>query len=119
MATPQQHDHVFVTPGLVRVRACPATEALFYAGIHWGGVEDEIQFDWDADNRLHLAAHSVPPEEFEQVMWNEPVDLEYQNVKAEDRYRSVGLTNSVRILVLVWTGRANRVRAVTAPEAEN
>ncbi len=46
-------------------------------------VRDEIQFDWDKDNRLHLASHSVSPTEFEQVIWNEPVDLEYQSVTGE------------------------------------
>jgi hypothetical protein len=41
-------------------------------------MENEIEFDWDEQNKKHLLAHRVLPEEFEQVICNEPLDLEYQ-----------------------------------------
>jgi uncharacterized DUF497 family protein len=77
-------------------------------------VANGIEFDWDSVNTKHLAAHKVTPREFESVMRNSPLDLAYQVVDGEDRYRSVGMTDSGRLLVAVWTLRDGRVRAVTA-----
>jgi uncharacterized DUF497 family protein len=73
-----------------------------------------IEFDWDAENEKHLAAHKITREEFEQVMSNEPLDRKYELTNGEDRYRSVGLTNSGRILSVIWTIRNGKIRAVTA-----
>jgi len=39
-------------------------------------VAGEIEFDWDDENRKHLAAHKVAPAEFEQLLNNDPVDLD-------------------------------------------
>jgi hypothetical protein len=35
----------------------------------------EIEFDWDEANIGHVARHSVLPDEAEQVILNDPVDL--------------------------------------------
>ena len=35
-----------------------------------------IEFDWDHENRKHLAAHRVAPVEFEQVLEELPAMLE-------------------------------------------
>ena len=73
-----------------------------------------IEFDWDGENVNHLAAHKVTPAEFEQALSNDPLDLDYESIGNEERYRSVGLTNGGRFLLVVWTVRNSRVRAVTA-----
>ena len=52
-----------------------------------------IDFDWDDENAKHLAAHKITPAEFEQAMHNDPLDLDYQLIDKEERFRSVGLTN--------------------------
>ena len=54
------------------------------------------EFDWDAGNTKHLAAHEVTAREFEAVMQNSPLDLAYEVVDGEERYRSVGMTDSGR-----------------------
>jgi uncharacterized DUF497 family protein len=54
------------------------------------------------------------PAEFEQVMNNNPLDLDCEVTGEEDRYRSVGITNGGRILSVVWIVREEKVRAVTA-----
>jgi hypothetical protein len=77
-------------------------------------VANGIEFDWDDENTKHLAAHKVTPTEFEQAMNNDPVDLDYELIDNEERYRSVGLTNRGRFLLAVWTVRNGRIRAVTA-----
>jgi uncharacterized DUF497 family protein len=73
-----------------------------------------IEFDWDAENTKHLAAHKVTPAEFEQVLINDPLDLDCESIGNEERYRSVGLTRRGRLLSVVWTVRNGKVRAVTA-----
>jgi uncharacterized DUF497 family protein len=56
----------------------------------------------------------VTPAEFEQVLNNDPLDLDYEAIDGEERYRSVGLTNGGRFLRVAWTVRNGKVRAVTA-----
>ena len=53
-------------------------------------------------------------DEFEQAIMNDPLDLDYEVIDNEDRYRSVGITNVGRFLLLEWTIRNHKVRAVTA-----
>ena len=45
-----------------------------------------IEFDWDEANIGHVARHRVLPEEAEQAVLNDPVDLGIQVVAREDRY---------------------------------
>ena len=73
-----------------------------------------IEFDWDDENKKHLDAHKVAPAEFEQLLHNDPIDLSFEVIDNEDRYRSVGLTNRGRLLSAVWTIRKAKVRATTA-----
>jgi uncharacterized DUF497 family protein len=68
----------------------------------------------DEENRKHLAAHKVGPAEFEQLLDNDPVDLDYERIDNEERYRSVGFTNGGRLLSATWTIRNGKVRAITA-----
>jgi len=77
-------------------------------------VADGIEFDWDDENKKHLDAHKVPPAEFEQVLNNNPIDLRFDLIDDEARYRSVGLTNGGRLLSVAWTIRNGKVRAITA-----
>jgi uncharacterized DUF497 family protein len=71
-------------------------------------------FDWDEANVRHLRRHRVLPEEFEQVIRNEPLDLEFENQDGEDRFKSLGTTDAGRVLIVVWTVRQGQVRAITA-----
>jgi len=48
------------------------------------------------------------------VLNSDPLDLDYQVIDGEERYRSVGLTNGGRFLLAAWTVRNGKVRAVTA-----
>ena len=74
----------------------------------------EIEFDWDDANIGHLARHRVTPEEAEEVILREPVDLGMKIIEAEERYFNLGSTQRGRILLVVTTWRENRVRVVTA-----
>jgi uncharacterized DUF497 family protein len=76
----------------------------------------EIEFDWDEANIGHVARHSVLPEEAEQVILNDPVDVGMEIVKGEERFLNLGATVQGRVLLVVTTWREDRVRIVTAFE---
>ncbi|OFV98508.1 MAG: hypothetical protein A3H94_00705 [Acidobacteria bacterium RIFCSPLOWO2_02_FULL_60_20] len=48
---------------------------------------------------------------------NDPVDLEYRVENGEKRYKSIGVTDKLRALIIVWTLREGRLHAVTAYSA--
>ena len=79
--------------------------------------QGEIEFDWDRANIRHLARHRVTPEEAEQALLNDPFDLEYQVIGGEHRWTSLGHTDGLRILLVVWALRGDVVRIVTARSA--
>ena len=56
----------------------------------------------------------MTPAEFEQAMNADPLDLDCEIVNDEERYRAVGLTDGGRFLLLVYTVRSDKIRAVTA-----
>ena len=80
-------------------------------------MDEAIRFDWDKTNTEHVALHGVKPAEAEQALENDPVDLNYEVVGAEDRWISIGHTDRLRVLKLVWTLRGDAVRVVTALDA--
>lgn len=45
---------------------------------------------------------------------SDPIDLAFDLIGDEERYRSVGLTNRGRLLSVAWTIRNGKVRAITA-----
>jgi uncharacterized DUF497 family protein len=59
------------------------------------------EFDWDEDNRRHIKRHGVEPEEAEPALANDPLDLESWFSESEERFPSVGPTNSGRWLFVV------------------
>jgi len=100
---------------------CPLQVARSHLGSHCvytlrynGRVPAGIEFDWDRENRSHIAAHRVTVAEVMQLFKNGPIDLDYALVHDEERYRSVGMTNSGRLLTVAWTIRRGKIRAITA-----
>ena len=75
-----------------------------------------LLFDWDEDNVRHIRRHRVTPGEVEEVLGNDPLDFDYE-AQFEPRFKSLGITRQGRILVVVWTLRGDRIRAVTAFDA--
>lgn len=77
---------------------------------------DELNFDWDQANIGHIADHSVTPDEAEEVILADPLDLGFETVEEEDRWSYIGETSGGRILRVVITLRNERIRVVTAFE---
>ncbi len=73
-------------------------------------------FDWDEENIRHVAEHDVTPDEAEQVLLNDPADGGSQNVDGEERYVDVGVTDAMRLLVVITTARGELTRVVTVYE---
>jgi uncharacterized DUF497 family protein len=77
-------------------------------------ADDDVRFDWDQANAEHIARHSVKPDEAEQVIRNDPLDMNYEVIDGEERWTAIGHTDEYRVLLVVWTVRADALRIVTA-----
>jgi hypothetical protein len=75
-------------------------------------------FDWNQSNIDHIANHAITPSEAEQVVQNDPIDLEFQRRGEESRIAQIGETDQGRILVVVSTLRSGLTRVVTAFPAQ-
>jgi len=73
-----------------------------------------FEFDWDTENILHIAEHEVSTDEAEQVINNNPVDLDVEIRNGEERFSQIGETHAGRILLIITTWRGNKLRVVTA-----
>jgi uncharacterized DUF497 family protein len=49
-----------------------------------------------------------------QLLNNEALDVDYELIDDEERYRSAGPTDGGRLLTVAWTIRNGKVRAITA-----
>lgn len=76
----------------------------------------EVEFDWDEANIGHIARHGITPDEAEEVILNDPLDLGMQIIEGEDRYLNLGSTRGGRVLLVVTTWREDRVRVITGLE---
>jgi uncharacterized protein len=79
---------------------------------------NSLVFDWDDANIGHIAEHGVTPEEAEDVLLGDSLDLNFQADEGdEERWSYLGQTNSGRILQVVITLRGEKIRVVTAFDA--
>jgi len=79
-----------------------------------------LVFEWDEANLGHIARHDVTPEETEQVILREPLDIEIQIEEPdndEERLLQLGETAKGRILQLLTTWRGGKVRVISAWDA--
>jgi uncharacterized DUF497 family protein len=76
-----------------------------------------MQFDWDADNTDHIARHNVRPVEAEEVIELNPLDADTVFRNGETRTIIFGPTSAGRMLAVIVTERGNRLRVVTARDA--
>ena len=77
---------------------------------------DHLLFDWDDANIGHIAEHEVEPEEAEEVVLGDSLDVGFDVVNGEERWSYLGETSGSRILRVVITMRGERIRVLTAFE---
>jgi uncharacterized DUF497 family protein len=75
-----------------------------------------FEFDWDDANLAHIARHGVSPEEAEECCFD-TLALDVYPVDDEIRFEELGQTKTGRILKVVTTDRAGKLRIVTAFDA--
>jgi len=83
-------------------------------------ADERLVFDWDAGNLTHIAKHEVTPEEAEQAIQGNPLDIELQVAEGsngEERLLQLGETAKGRILQLLTTWRGGKVRVISAWDA--
>lgn len=77
-----------------------------------------VGFDWDNGNReKNLIKHSVSITEAEQVFFNIPLLTEISAkhlAKNENRYFSLGCTNQIRFLAIIFIIRERKIRVISA-----
>jgi uncharacterized protein len=79
-------------------------------------MNDEL-FDWDDANIHHIAAHDVVPEEAEEVVLGDPLEMGFEKtVAGEDRWSYVGETSRGTVLQVVITLRGEKIRVISAFE---
>ena len=75
-------------------------------------------FVWDTANINHIAFHEISTEEAEQVINNDPLDIERQFRNGEERSVHLGETLTGRVLYVIVTLRGENLRVVTAFPAD-
>ncbi|HEY1205057.1 MAG: BrnT family toxin [Bryobacteraceae bacterium] len=75
-----------------------------------------MDFEWDAENRRHIARHGITPEEAEDAVLIEPLEAGLQQYESEERVLCFGRTKSGRLLTILYTERRGKIRVVTAYE---
>jgi uncharacterized DUF497 family protein len=82
--------------------------------IYWWACRCSEVFDWDRGNLRKIRAHGIRIEEAEEALLDGPIPIYEQAVEGEFRFVYYGETNLGRLLALVITERANKIRVVTA-----
>jgi uncharacterized DUF497 family protein len=76
---------------------------------------DKLNFDWDEANISHIAEHNVTPDEAEETLTGDPLEMDCDvSEDGEQRWSYLGETASGRLLYLVITLRNEKVRVITA-----
>jgi uncharacterized protein len=75
-----------------------------------------MEFDWDSENRKHVARHAITPEEAEEAAVIEPLEALIQHRESEQRVLCLGRTRTGRLLTILYTERRGKIRVVTAYE---
>ena len=76
-------------------------------------------FEWDDGNVDHLAEHGVAPTEAEEAFADRHgFSVPAYSTPTELRGAVVGATEAGRVLFVVYTQRGDRIRVVTARDAD-
>ena len=74
-------------------------------------------FEWDSNNAEKIwRKHGVSPSECEQIFFNRPLVVadDARHSTEENRFYALGHTDAGRMLFVVFTVRAERIRVISA-----
>jgi len=75
-------------------------------------------FDWDQNNLEKIRAHRIKRAEVEEALSRDPILIYEQDAAGEARYVYYGETKHNRMLAVVLTERADKIRVITAYELD-
>ena len=79
------------------------------------GYTEDGPYDWEDENVDHISRHGIEWWESEEVLADpKRTPLAPRTVSGEVRRAYVGMTEGGRLLVVVYTHRANKIRVITA-----
>jgi uncharacterized DUF497 family protein len=79
-----------------------------------------LYFDWDEHKIGHIAEHDVTPEEAEQVLLGDSLEVDFNPVSnGEERWPYFGKTDRGRVLTVIIPLRGEKMQVVTAFDAES
>jgi uncharacterized DUF497 family protein len=81
-------------------------------------VPDDPEFDWDDQNKGHLAKHNISRLDAEDVLSGDHILLEYQMEGDEQRWVVIGATRTGRVLQVVFAVRGEAIRPITGWAAD-
>lgn len=72
-------------------------------------------FEWDKGNLGHIKKHTVSKEECEEAFFNNAPEVtqDITHSQIEQRYRVYGQTNKGRLMFVVITIRADKIRVIS------
>ncbi len=76
-------------------------------------MRKRLEFAWDEANATHVRRHGVSPEEAEQAVRNDPLELGAAFHENELRRILIGPTDAGRLLTVVLRERKGQFRIVT------
>ncbi len=86
---------------------------------HTYDVDSGGWFDWDEGNEGHVLDHGIDPAEVEEALLDPGrIGADAYNVPWEKRDAFIGATDEGRILYVVYTPRSEKVRPITARDAD-
>ena len=88
-------------------------------------MEDDLQgklreitgFEWDPWNiEKNKVKHRVLPKECEDIFFNKPLIIipDTRHSFVEERYAALGITDTGRVLTIIFTFRGSRIRVISA-----
>lgn len=84
-------------------------------------VHEESDFIWDEGNIEHIARHRLDPFEVEDAFFGKVMPAPAYNQITfhgrEKRYALIGQSYTGRILYVIYSQRAHKIRVVTARDA--
>jgi uncharacterized protein len=76
-------------------------------------------FDWDEANSQHLLRHGIEPGEAEEALLDPAgIGSSAHRLRGERRWAVLAATESVRVLVVIYTRRGEVIRVITAIDAD-
>ena len=71
-------------------------------------------FDWDRHNLRKIKAHRLTRTEVEYALARDAIPIYEQDAEGEVRYVYYGETDRGRMIAIVFTERAEKIRVITA-----